>query len=201
MTTLRVLLNATVLALILSISSTSHSALVSETVPVAGDSDGDGLTDDIDPYPFDIFNGVYPFDDGFDFDEDGLPDWIDPWLLDPLNVDLESNSNPFPDLDFDGDGIFNDDDLFPFDPTFGPLDEDEFDVLEEFGGPPSIEPPQIAPIPDPNEFPLDDEPWEDLETLDDPPEDESIEIEIEFDFPPIEIPPPRVILPEFEYFT
>ncbi len=100
-----------------------------EHVKVVGDSDGDGLRDDVDSCPdeaedFDKFED----EDGcpeLDNDSDGINDDVDKCPLDPEDMDgwQDEDGCPESDDDLDGDGILNKDDQCVNDPE----DKDGFE--------------------------------------------------------------------------
>ncbi len=88
--------------------------------PVVGDTDGDGLLDDVDgcidePEDFDEFED----DDGcpdVDNDQDGVLDVDDQCPMDPEDKDGFEDENGCPDPDNDKDGVLDVDDKCPMDP-------------------------------------------------------------------------------------
>ena len=106
-----------------------QSELIIDTKP--NDSDNDGVTNDLDDLPFDPSETVDSDEDGvgdnadafdnnaaasIDADEDGLPDaWNEACDLDCQNfseLTLDQHLN-----DTDNDGVINEEDAFPADPT------------------------------------------------------------------------------------
>jgi hypothetical protein len=78
------------------------------------DTDGDGIPDDFDPYPDDIWNNTYYTWNGTryggiftDTDGDGIPDPADAWPNDPTNTDSSTTPEFDPNADDDGDGLPN----------------------------------------------------------------------------------------------
>ncbi|WP_147263352.1 hypothetical protein [Roseimicrobium gellanilyticum] len=80
--------------------------------PYGPDVDGDGILNSQDPYPNDygnysIYNGVYWYGSVLgDSDNDGIPNWSDP---EPYSVVYN--------YDYDGDGLLDSVDPFPYDST------------------------------------------------------------------------------------
>ncbi len=88
------------------------------------DSDGDGVSDDVDQFPDDPEESVDTDGDGLgdnadeDDDDDGVVDGEDTFPLDPAETQ-DSDSDGIgdnTDIDDDGDGVFDADDDFPLDP-------------------------------------------------------------------------------------
>ncbi len=80
--------------------------------PSAGDSDGDGITDDTDSCPDvrEVWNGFLDTDgcpDDPDSDADGIPDSVDICILQPEDRDGYQDDDGCPDLDDDADGILD----------------------------------------------------------------------------------------------
>jgi hypothetical protein len=91
------------------------------------DTDGDGLADNVDPYPTNpdgdgdgLTDNVDPYPTNPDGDGDGLTDNVDPY---PTNPDgdgdgLTDGADPYPtNPDGDGDGVGDSADAFPTDPS------------------------------------------------------------------------------------
>lgn len=104
-----------------------------EHVKVVGDSDGDGMRDDVDECPEDPedFDG-FEDDDGcpeLDNDGDGIPDADDKCPLVPEDMDgwQDDDGCPESDDDADGDGILNVDDKCPNEP-------EDFDKFQDEDG-------------------------------------------------------------------
>jgi gliding motility-associated-like protein len=93
------------------------------------DNDGDGFFDYQDAFPNDLSEWLDTDNDGIgnntdlDDDGDGISDVYEKMLntdsLDPNDTPSDFNGNGIPDAleDSDGDGLFDDIDLFPLDPT------------------------------------------------------------------------------------
>jgi outer membrane protein OmpA-like peptidoglycan-associated protein len=100
-----------------------------EHVKEIGDTDGDGLRDDVDECPEEAEDeDGFEDDDGcpeLDNDEDGIPDEQDKCPMRPEDKDgwQDDDGCPETDDDTDGDGILNPDDQCPEDPE----DEDGFE--------------------------------------------------------------------------
>jgi subtilisin-like proprotein convertase family protein len=101
----------------------SETVAMGQVTPTAPDSDGDGVEDDLDAFPFDGSETLDTDSDGVgnnadtDDDNDGVADGSDAFPLDPFEIadtDQDGVGNNA-DADDDGDGVSDDADAFPLD--------------------------------------------------------------------------------------
>ena len=104
--------------------------------PAPRDSDGDGVTDDLDKCP-DTPRGVVVDADGcpVDSDGDGVPDYLDKCPDTPKGVAVDANGCP-PVADSDGDGVPDDRDKCPDTPKGVVVDADGCPVDSDGDGVP-----------------------------------------------------------------
>ena len=115
---------------------------------VYGDSDGDGIPNFYDAYPYDSGNGyVTPEPDS---DGDGIPDSVDPSPWDYYNFSAANGVSWQGDArgDADGDGISNFYDQFPYDYYNGnvPVSDMDGDGIPDAEDPAPTDPTNLSPI-------------------------------------------------------
>ena len=115
---------------------------------VYGDSDGDGIPNFYDAYPYDSGNGyVTPEPDS---DGDGIPDSVDPSPWDYYNFSAANGVSWQGDArgDADGDGISNFYDQFPYDYYNGnvPVFDQDGDGIPDAEDPAPTDPTNLSPV-------------------------------------------------------
>jgi len=115
---------------------------------VYGDSDGDGIPNFYDAYPYDSGNGYVPPEP--DSDGDGIPDSSDPSPWDCDNFSAANGVSWQGDArgDADGDGISNFYDQFPYDYYNGnvPVSDMDGDGIPDAEDPAPSDPTNLSPI-------------------------------------------------------
>jgi hypothetical protein len=115
---------------------------------VYGDSDGDGIPNFYDAYPYDSGNGYVPSEP--DADGDGIPDSSDPSPWDYYNFSAANGVSWQADArgDADGDGISNFYDQFPYDYYNGnvPVSDMDGDGIPDAEDPAPSDPTNLSPI-------------------------------------------------------
>jgi hypothetical protein len=115
---------------------------------VYGDSDGDGIPNFYDAYPYDSGNGYVPSEP--DADGDGIPDSVDPSPWDYDNFSAANGISWQWDArgDADNDGISNFYDQFPYDYYNGnvPVSDIDGDGIPDAEDPAPTDPTNLSPV-------------------------------------------------------